>query len=70
MEWSKPLSALALIFMVIAALIFYRLLSQFKRLKEGDSLTNELSNELQKKLKKGITLFVIGGILGVVGTLI
>ena len=70
MDWSKLLAISSLIFMIFSLLKFYQLRSEFKKLKIGDLLSNELVDESRKKIRIAITFLGIGSILSLIGVLL
>jgi len=70
LDWSKLLAISSLIFMIFSLLKFYQLRSEFKKLKIGDLLSNELVDESRKKIRIAITFLGIGSILSLIGVLL
>lgn len=70
LEWSKLFLTAAVISCLLAFLLSCQLWRKCKKLKVGDTLTNEWVNEFIKKGKFVITLGVIGCILYIIGVLI
>lgn len=70
LEWSKLFLTAAVISCLLAFLLSCQLWRKCKKLKVGDTLTNEWVNEFIKKGKFVITLEVIGCILYIIGVLI
>ena len=66
MEWFQLISILSIILLIISAALFYQLRNQFKKLKIGEKLGNEIVYEYTKKIKIATTLLVIGVILEVI----
>lgn len=67
MPWFQSLLIIALILFLLVSIQFYQFWKKFKELKVGETLSNELINEFEKKIRIMIILFAIGSTLVVIG---
>ncbi|MED3624070.1 hypothetical protein [Neobacillus thermocopriae] len=70
MEWSILLAILAIVLVISSLIIFYQLWNDFKKLKIGDTLSNEFVDESRKKMKVAITFLGMSCIFSIIGVLI
>ncbi|MDX5475955.1 MAG: hypothetical protein LPK00_10520 [Bacillaceae bacterium] len=70
MDWSIFLAILSLFFIILSAFEFFQLWSEFKKLKIGDMISNELVHNSRKKIILAITFLGIGSILSLIGIMI
>ena len=68
-EWFQYLLIVALIFNLLAAFQFLQLWKGFKKVKVGDTLSNELVSQMRSKLKFTTILVVVGAVLGLIGVI-
>lgn len=69
MEWFIFLLIFAIVLYLFAAFQFYQFWKGYKNLNIGD-FSNEFREESRKRIRVAIILFVIGGILNLVGIFI
>lgn len=67
MEVFRILLIVSLVFMGIAAVLFFQAFTRFNKTKVGEKLSTEVVAAINKKLKVAIGISVIACIFGVIG---
>lgn len=70
MEWFQLLFIIAIVFSLVAFLIVLQIWNRFRQLKLGDKLSEELVNEVRKKIRILIILLGMGVVIYLVGIII